>query len=294
MYTVLANDMTKCMKFCSSVVFADDTTIIISGNKLKYLFQKMNEDLKTLTQWFNVNSLSLNVEKSNYILFRTKNKKRDFDGKIKMENRDVKQVSYTKFLGVIIDENLDWNMHIKHVLLKLASGIYSIHATKNLLPTSSKRLLYFSNVQSHLIYGLSAWGPMITASNLRKLRVQQNNAIRALFNLNRRTSLQQYYKKANIMKVENLIELSLLKISYRYVNNTLPKRIVNLFEIPNHDYYTRNRNAPLTPQHTLQIYNKSFLAKSPHLWLHLPTVIRNKQNIKSFSKAYSKYKIDLL
>ena len=144
-----------------------------------------------------------------------------------MEKRDVKRVNHTKFLGVIIDENLDWNMQIKHVLVKLASGIYSINATKNLLPTSSKRLLYFSNVQSHLTYGLSAWGPMITASNLRKLGVQQNNAIRALFNLNRRTSLQSYYKKANIMKVENLIELSLLKISYRYVNNTLPKRIVN-------------------------------------------------------------------
>jgi hypothetical protein len=289
LYTILTNDMIKCMKFCSSVVFADDTTVYISGNNLKFLYRKMNEDLKHLTKWFDNNSLSLNVQKSCYILFRTKNKNPDFKGKIKVGNMDIKQVSHTKFLGVIIDEYLDWNMHIKHLLTKLASGIYSLKMAKNLLPFSSKRLLYFSNIQSHLTYGLSAWGSMITSTNLRKLKVQQNKAIRALFNLKIRTTLQPYYKKARILKIENLTELSLLKISYRYMNDILPQRILNLFEIPDHQYLTRNRNALQTPHHTLQIYNKCFLAKAPQLWLQLPDNIKNRSNTNSFTKSYLKY-----
>ena len=63
-----------------------------------------------------------------------------------------------------------------------------------------------------------------------------------IFNIGRRVRLSEFYKKANILKVEDLIKISDLKISYRYVNGTLPKRISNLFEISVHDYITRNRN----------------------------------------------------
>ena len=241
------------MKFCNSVIFADDTTIYVTGNNIKFLYKKMSEDLSKLEEWFNSNSISLNIEKSNYILFKPKNKKPNCNGNIKLEGQELKKVTYTKFLGVHIDENLDWNMHIKHLLLKLASGIYSLNMTKNLLPFNSKRLLYFANIQSHLSYAMSAWGPMITNSNLRKLKVQQNKAVRALFNINKRTRLQPYYRKANILTTKSLIDLSLLKISYRYVNNILPKCIVNLFEIPTHNYATRNRIGLQAPLHTSQI-----------------------------------------
>ena len=65
-----------------------------------------------------------------------------------------------------------------------------------------------------------------------ELKIQQNKAVRALFNINKRTRLQPYYRKANILTIESFIDLSLLKISYRYVSKIIPKRIVNLFEIP--------------------------------------------------------------
>ena len=76
LYIVLENDLIKCLKFCSCVSFADDTTVFASGGNIKFLFKKkVNEDLKRLNLWFVSNSLSLNVEKSNYILFRMKSKK---------------------------------------------------------------------------------------------------------------------------------------------------------------------------------------------------------------------------
>ena len=123
-----------------------------------------------------------------------------------------------------------------------------------------------------------------------KLKVQQNKAIWALYNLPKRTSLLPYYRKANILQIDHLVELSLLKISYRYTNNILPVRIANLFEIPDHEYFTRNRNAFRTPHHTQQIYHKCFLAKAPHLWLLLPVDIKNKTSVKSFSRSYVKVK----
>jgi hypothetical protein len=105
----------------------------------------------------------------------------------------------------------------------------------------------------------------------------QNKAIRAIFNLNRSTSVRQYYKKANLLMLEDLIKLSLLNISFRYINDVLPNRIVNLFEAPRHDRQTRNRHSLVTPQHTLQVHNKSFLGRAPNYWLALGNEIKNKK-----------------
>ena len=56
--------MPKFMKFCNSVIFVDNTTIYVTGNNIKFSYKNMNEDLSKIAQWFNSNSLSLNIEKS--------------------------------------------------------------------------------------------------------------------------------------------------------------------------------------------------------------------------------------
>jgi len=275
MYNILSNDMPKCLKFSRAVMFADDTTIYVTGRNVRFLYRKINEDLKKITQWFKDNSLSLNIEKTSYILFKNMNNRSNFNGNIYIDGKAIQKVNQTKFLGVYIDEHLNWNSHVQHLSLKLASGIYSLNMTRNMLSVNTKRLLYFSHVFSHLNYALSAWGPMISTSNMKKLQVYQNKAIRLLFNLKRRTRLVPYYKKAELLDIKSIIELSLIKLSHRYMVNVLPQRIVNLFENVNHNYGTRNRSLPQAFPHTTQIYNKSFLGRSPHLWLHLPRDLKD-------------------
>jgi len=135
---------------------------------------------------------------------------------------------------------------------------------------------------------------MISTSNMKKLQVYQNKAIRLLFNLKRRTRLVPYYKKAELLDIKSIIELSLIKLSHRYMVNVLPQRIVNLFENVNHNYGTRNRSLPQAFPHTTQIYNKSFLGRSPHLWLHLPSNLKDISNMKKFNKCYVIYKLNQL
>ena len=255
LYIVLSNDLPKCLKFCRAVMFADDTTIYVSGNYVRFLYKKINEDLKKLTQWFRDNSLSLNSEKTSYILFKNVNRNPNFEGNIYIGSKTINKVSHTKFLGVNIDEHLSWNTHVQNLALKLTSGVYSLNMARNMLSVESKKLIYFSNVYSHLNYAVSAWGPMISSSNLKRLQVIQNKALRAIFNLKRRTNLAPFYKKAVLLDVKSIIELSLAKISHRYTNDVLPLRIVNLFEHTNHDHQTRNRNTLQAIAHTSHVYN---------------------------------------
>ena len=292
LYIIIANDMPKCLKFANSIMFADDTTIFMSGRNLKFLYRKMNDDLNRLTLWFNKNNLSLNIGKSYAVLFKTRTKLANYQGNITIDGVNVKQVPSVKFLGVHIDQHLDWNTHCQYLLTKLAMGNYSLSMTKNMLPYFSKKIVYQTNVESHLSYGISAWGPMANGSILRKLIVKQNTAIRAISNIKRRVRILPYYKKGKLLKLEDMIEKSLLNLSYRYINDTLPQRIVNLYEFINHQHNTRNNNNLRTPHHNLQIYNKSFLAKAPQLWQNLPQNMKDKPTIKSFNKYITKWKVE--
>ena len=129
----------------------------------------------------------------------------------------------------------NWNSHVKHMLSKLTAGIHSLNMVKNIVPFYLKRIIYLANIQSHLNYAVCVWGSMLTSSNRNKVKVKQNHAIRAIFNLNRRTSVKPFFKKARLLNFEDLMNLSLLNISYRYVNDYLPLRITNLYEIQTHD-----------------------------------------------------------
>lgn len=289
LYTILVNDMPKVLKFCKCIMFADDTTIYVSGNNLKFMQRKLNQDLQNLMKWLKSNSLSLNTDKSCYIIFNN-NKRSTFNGTIAAYEKEIKRVPNTKFLGIYIDELLNWNKHVQHLSLKVSSGIYSLNMVKNMIPLDSKKLLYFANIQSHLRYALSVWGPLTSSSNIKKLQIQQNRAIRALFVIKKRSRLLPYYKQAKILNIENLMALELTKISYRYVNNALPTRIINLFEHETHEYNTRYRHFPQAITHSVHIYNKSFLARAPHLWLQLTTSLRNSESIKTFSKHFINYK----
>ena len=290
MYIILANDLVKCLKFCSCTTFADDTTIFASGNNLKYLFKKVNADLKRLGEWFASNSLTLNVDKSKFIIFKPKRKVITNNAILQLGGKNIERVKSIKFLGVIIDESLDWTLQVKHVLTKMIAGNYSLQMIKNILPPSTKLLIYFANIHSHLSYALSVWGPMLKVGQLNRLKTQQNKSIRLIFNLGNRTRLTEHYRKGNLLIVQDLINLALLKISHRYINGKLPVRISNLFDIPTHEYNTRNRNIIRAPHHTIEQYNKSYLAQAPHLWLHLPDNVKDIGNVKLFAKKYVKYK----
>ena len=87
-------------------MFADDTNLFINGRNLEDLTQIANTELKEISNWFSANLLSLNVKKTNYILFGNK---KPPDISLLINNEKLMRVYETKFLGVIIQANLKWN-----------------------------------------------------------------------------------------------------------------------------------------------------------------------------------------
>src|SRR6218665_107548 len=143
LFLIYINDIANCTTNLLFYLFADDTSVFITGEKDQTLFENMNCELPNISNWFNANFLSLSPNKSNYIIFTSPRNKlpEDPNKSIILTNIAIKRVSNVKFLGVIIDEHLTWKSHINLVKHKAAKMIGIIKRLKA-LPLSALKILY--------------------------------------------------------------------------------------------------------------------------------------------------------
>ena len=122
LFLIYINDLAKVSDVFLSVLFADDTNLLISGHDFEALCNRINEDIEKNQQWLCANKLSLNVMKTHYVVFTSKNKSvPDID--IRMKNWCIKRVYVTKFLGILIDSQLNWKQPIGYTCKKLSKCI---------------------------------------------------------------------------------------------------------------------------------------------------------------------------
>ena len=113
------NDICNVSKLAKFILFADDINIFFAGNNLKELQGMINRVLTKLAKWFAMNKLSLKLLKTNYMLFQ--NRLPDIEINLFINNQQITRVHVTKFLGVYIDESLNWKYQINMIRLKLES-----------------------------------------------------------------------------------------------------------------------------------------------------------------------------
>ena len=118
----------------------------------------IDHDMELLTDRFKANQLSLNMEKTIMIKFWPDNT----PFKVKIEDIVIKNSKCTKFLGVIIDDNLNWSYHIKNLHNKLLANKRLLQNAKKLLMNTTLKFIYYARGHSHIIYGLTIWGNMIS------------------------------------------------------------------------------------------------------------------------------------
>ena len=133
-------------EFC---LFADYTSLIHSNKKLATLIEEVNDTIYKISSWFNTNKLSLSI-KNNSMLFTSANKKPNVPiNAIQINGSSITQVSFTKFLGVYVDEHLNWSMHLYTLAAKLARNVGILGKLVHVFP-----VIYLKN--SLLLFNITA------------------------------------------------------------------------------------------------------------------------------------------
>ena len=157
LFIIYMNYICNASELLFSILYADDTSVQISGNDITYLASSMNAELELLSRWFKANTLSLNAQKTYYLVFHLARIK--YHGlSIIIDGSILNRSSNIKYLGVIIDHKLNWCEHIAHVKNKVSKGIGVLYKARQFLDKKSLHNLYYSYIYPYLIYCIEVWG----------------------------------------------------------------------------------------------------------------------------------------
>ena len=221
-------------------MFADDTNILITHSDLKSAERILNNELIAVSDWFKANKLSLNIDKTNFIIFHPFQKpisKID----IKIDNLSITSVHSTKFLGIIIDENLTFKPHICKVASTISKPIGILHKLKCFLSKDVLLSIYNSLILPHLMYCIIVWGNACP-SYLNKINVLQKRAVRSICNVPYLHHSAPLFNDLKVFNIFNLFRYQLGIHMYKSINGMLPLYLHYKYTPVNsvHSYNTRN------------------------------------------------------
>jgi hypothetical protein len=249
------------------------------------VYIKIYDDVITIMDWFSANKLSLNLDKTKYMLFNphVRNKVTDIPN-LKINNKVIERVSKYKFLGVHLDDKINWKEHINHICTKLHQNKYLINNIKHLIPKKHLISMYYAHINSHLTYGMYLWGPMISQTTVNKLYNEQKKILRYIENETYTTDYNKIHKTNRILKILDMIKCEILKFSYKLNNQLLPAKIEQFFDKRPiiHHHNTRRRNDVRSIKHKSAVFGKSILKVSAHEWSKISLEDRTASTVKQF------------
>lgn len=219
LFLIYINDLPNNIFSDEIILYADDTTSINTSANFNDLTTTYKTMLSSAERWFAANYLTLNSDKTNTMVLTLR--KHDFDNP-----------ESVKFLGIHIDKCLNWNVHVDETAKKLNKTIYCIRSLINCVTINVLRVVYFSLFQSHLSYGILAWGHSAQSKRLFKI---QRRVIRIICKLPYKADCRSYFKELGILPLPSLYIYHCLLYLRSHRNNIKTNDHL-------HEYNTRNRN----------------------------------------------------
>ena len=288
LFIIYINDIANSCAL-ESVLYADDAALLLADENLKRLKRTVNRELKLLDDWLIANKLTLNMAKTNYMLIANTNVLTAKDMKkfkLTIRKYTLHEVDHIKYLGVILDNKLNWSYHIAYLVTKLSQVAGMLYKVRDILPMKNRIMVYNSLAGSYLNYGIISWGSA-TLSTLSKLKALQNRLVRYITFSPPRTNVKCKFKSLNILTVDQLYFCETAKFVQSVHTSTSPMIFQDYFQIASHSYNTRFRQNShyALPQPRTERGKRSCVYTGVNIWTNVP------MNLKDLSKKGFKHQI---
>ena len=294
LFIVYINDLSSIATKCFLMLFADDSNLFYSGHDINDLTNSINEEMQSVLYWLEVNKLSLNVSKTHYMIFSSRNANiPDID--IRIRNAMIDRVSHTKFLGVQIDEKLTWKHHINYINKKLSKCSGILCKARKFLPASCLRTLYHTFAYPYFTYCIHVWGNACV-TYLDPLIKTQKRLIRIITCSKFREHTKPLFKKLEILNLNGIYQYLLSTFMYRMRHNDLPSIFGSMFTINSniHMYPTRCAKDYRIPAWRLQIRKRSPAIQAAGTWNSLPAPLKQSIDLNAFKTNLKKHILALI
>ena len=292
LFLLYINDICSSSDKLSFTLFADDTNLFYKSKTLDDLTNITNSELTKISLWLKTNKLSLNVKKTNYILF-TNRKKIPYDlTNIKIDNNEIIRVNETKFLGIIIDSHLKWKPQIRYVASKISKNIGIISKLQYFLPKHTLKTLYFTLIYPYLHYGNIIWASNYH-NNLRRLNLLQKKVLRIITKSGYLSHTENLFKEQKILTIQKINSLETAILMYKFNCNQLPESFDTIFNLNKniHCHNTRQSSNYHIPTKNSKLAQFSITYMGPKVWNNFRSIATQSNSLCIFK---SKVKNHLL
>lgn len=200
LFNIYVNDVVKINNEVSFFLYADDTSLFISGQNPNELAAKAQKALSIIYDWSLSNSLKINAKKTKAILFGAKNKDTTMKQLITLGGAPVEIVNKHKILGVRFSSDLTWTSHIEALAKSLLSAAGALARCRHYFPVKTTIQIYHALFAAHLHYCTLIWGTT-TIGNIEKLFLLQKRALRYIANVPYSHSTPSLFSQIHVCQV---------------------------------------------------------------------------------------------
>ena len=223
LFLIYMNDIPQSSQSFRFILYADDTNLFTTVEyslpiSISNVSEILNNELKEINDCLSLNKLTLNIQKTKFMVFHPYQK--DIAGLIpmlKINDVEIERVSSFKCLGILFDENMSWKCHTDMISNKLSKYTGILSKLKHYIPPYILRMLYFSMVNAHLNYGILVWGFVPT----RLIKIQKRT-IRTITCSKYNAHTEPLFKIMDILRLKDLLDINALTFYYKYLRGTLP------------------------------------------------------------------------
>ena len=297
LFLLYINDLPNVSNKLNFFLFADDTNIYLDGQNLSILELTLNKELKKLYEWLCVNRLSLNISKTNFVIFHAKNKVKT-PINLFINKKAIDEVNSVRYLGILLDSKLTFKGHIDEISKKVSGGIGVLYKLRPYVTTKTLINVYYAIIYPFLLYGVVIWGST-SKKLLEPIHIMQKKFVR-LATFNDRfphthgplVHSPPLFRRLKILNIYDIFKLQLGNLVYDTIHNQGPlKNILRYQQVSNiHNYHTRQAsqgNIYRDYVRTTQFGLKSLTTAGGILWNSIPPDIKNSSSKYSFRKKSS-------
>ena len=300
LFLIYINDLPNCSEKLCFKIFADDTNVFASAKDLKTLEHLMNSELVEVKKWCDINKLSINLGKTNFMIIKSSRKK-DMEINLNIGNSDgsfhlLERKKCIKYLGVMIDESLTWKYHIAYICSRISRNTGIISKLRHYLSIQQLKQLYYNLIYPYISYSILAWGS-VYKTHIKKIQVKQNHIIRLMFyskTFGKETeSAKPLLNLLDVLTADNIYRLEILKFAHLWHNGLLPRVFDDIFKYARnmHGYntrYTAKQNFSDKHRVNTNVGKQSVTFMAIDIWKDLPSYFKD-LSVLAFPKKIKRY-----
>ena len=278
LFLLYINDINGTLSLCKSRLYADDTVVYATHSNEAIAHDWLHKDLQVLMNWFSMNRLTINLDKTKLMLFATKNMhKRAKFTDIEIHGKRLKYVRQFNYLGVKLDNRLTFEAHANECIRLISHKLFLLTKVRNFVDKKQALAIYRSKVMPYFDYGdVFLLGIQIrTRDMLQKI---QNRALRLVLGRDSRHNVWELHHEAGIPYLDDRRECHMSNLVFRrkllpvYVQ--APVRPLRMYE------------APILVEHQSlnATFERSVLFKGAKIWNQLTVKVRNIPNYEAFKR----------